>query len=124
MHMSTIALTNENHDDTVQKDGTVLIDFWAGWCVPCQRFAPIYEESSEDHQEVTYAKVDTEDQQELAARYGVTQIPTLVAYRDGIPVFQQAGALPQAALEDLIGKIDALDMDEVKKTYAEAQQQN
>jgi thioredoxin 1 len=122
--MATIALTNDNHDDTVQKDGTVLIDFWAGWCVPCQRFAPIFEESSEDHQDVTYAKVDTEDQQELASRYGVTQIPTLVAYRDGIPVFQQAGALPQAALEDLIGKIDELDMDEVKKTYAEAQQQN
>ncbi|PWH05880.1 thioredoxin [Brachybacterium endophyticum] len=120
--MATVTLTSENHDETV-KDGIALIDFWAGWCVPCQRFAPIYEESSEQHEEVTFAKVDTEDQQELAMRYGVTSIPTLVAYRDGIPVFQQAGALPQAALEDLITQIQGLDMDEVRKTYAEAQAQ-
>ncbi|MBK0329832.1 thioredoxin [Brachybacterium halotolerans subsp. kimchii] len=120
--MATVTLTSENHDETV-KDGVVLIDFWAGWCVPCQRFAPIFEQSSEDHGDVTFAKLDTEDQQELAMRYGVTSIPTLVAYRDGVPVFQQAGALPQAALEDLISQVQGLDMDEVRKAYAEAQAQ-
>ncbi|MFE5777419.1 thioredoxin [Brachybacterium sp. NPDC056505] len=120
--MATVTLTSENHDETV-KDGVVLIDFWAGWCVPCQRFAPIFEQSSEDHSDVTFAKLDTEDQQELAMRYGVTSIPTLVAYRDGVPVFQQAGALPQAALEDLISQVQGLDMDEVRKAYAEAQAQ-
>ena len=117
--MSTVTLTSQNHDETVQ-DGIVLIDFWAGWCVPCQRFAPVFEEASDKHEDVTFAKVDTEDQQELAMRYGVTSIPTLVAYRGGIPVFQQAGALPGNALEDLIGQIRNLDMDEVKKAYAEA----
>src|SRR5699024_7026576 len=119
--MATLTLTNENHDKTVE-DGIVLIDFWAGWCVPCQRFAPIFEESSETHEDVTFAKVDTEDQQELAMRYGITSIPTLVAYREGNPVFSQAGALPQSALEDLIGQIRNLDMDEVRKAYAEAQE--
>ena len=113
--------TTENHDKTVE-DGIVLIDFWAGWCVPCQRFSPIYEEASEKHEDVTFAKVDTEDQQDLAMRYGVTSIPTLVAYREGIPVFSQAGALPQSALEDLIGQVKNLDMDEVRKAYAEAEQ--
>ena len=117
--MTTTTLTSENHDETV-KDGVVLIDFWAGWCVPCQRFAPIFEKAAEDHPDVTFAKVDTEDQQQLSMRYGVTSIPTLVAYRDGIPVFQQAGALPGPALEDLISKIQGLDMDEVRKAYAEA----
>lgn len=120
--MATVTLTAQNHDETVQ-DGISIIDFWAGWCVPCQRFAPIFEEASEKHTDVTFAKVDTEDQQELAMRYGVTSIPTLVAYRDGIPVFQQAGALPAAALEDLIGQIKNLDMDEVKKAYEEAKAQ-
>ena len=119
--MATLTLTTENHDKTVE-DGIVLIDFWAGWCVPCQRFSPIYEEASEKHEDVTFAKVDTEDQQDLAMRYGVTSIPTLVAYREGIPVFSQAGALPQSALEDLIGQVKNLDMDEVRKAYAEAEQ--
>lgn len=120
--MATTTLTTENHDETVA-NGIVLIDFWAGWCVPCQRFAPIFEQASEDHQDITFAKVDTEDQQQLAMRYGVTSIPTLVAYRDGIPVFSQPGALPQSALEDLIGQIKGLDMDEVRKAYADAQAQ-
>lgn len=120
--MATTTLTAENHDETVE-NGIVLIDFWAGWCVPCQRFAPIFEQASEDHQDITFAKVDTEDQQQLAMRYGVTSIPTLVAYRDGIPVFSQPGALPQSALEDLIGQIKGLDMDEVRQAYADAQAQ-
>lgn len=122
--MATTTLTTANHDDTV-KDGTVLIDFWAGWCVPCQRFAPIFEKASEEHPEVTFAKVDTEDQQQLAMTYGVTSIPTIVAYRDGIPVFSQPGALREADLEDLIGQIGKLDMDEVSAAYekAKAEQQ-
>lgn len=120
--MATTTLTTENHDETV-KDGTVLIDFWAGWCVPCQRFAPIFDKASEAHPEVTFAKVDTEDQQLLAQRYGVTSIPTLVAYRDGIPVFSQPGALREADLEDLISQIGKLDMDEVRAAYEKAKEQ-
>ena len=120
--MATVTLTTENHDTTVE-DGVVLIDFWAGWCVPCQRFAPIFEKSSEEHQDVTFAKVDTEDQQGVGMRSGGTSIPAPRGYREGIPVFSQPGALPQAALEDLIGQVKNLDMDEVRKAYAEAQQQ-
>lgn len=120
--MATITLTTENHDETIEK-GITLIDFWAGWCVPCQRFAPIFEKASEVFEDVTFAKVDTEDQQQLAMRYGITSIPTLVAYRDGIPVFSQAGALPQHQLDELIRQIQGLDMDEVRKAYAEAQEQ-
>lgn len=120
--MATTALTTANHDETV-KDGIVLIDFWAGWCVPCQRFAPIFEKASESHPDLTFAKVDTEDQQQLAAQYGVTSIPTIVAYRDGIPVFSQPGAMREADLEDLIGQIEKLDMDEVAKAYEQAKSQ-
>jgi thioredoxin 1 len=111
-------MTQENHDETV-KDGIVLIDFWAGWCGPCLRFAPVFERVSEEHPEAVFAKVDTEDQQELAAKYGVTSIPTLVIYRDGIPVFGQPGALPEAALQDIIGQVNDLDMDDVRTRYAE-----
>ncbi|MEZ0491408.1 thioredoxin [Kineococcus sp. TBRC 1896] len=123
--MSTQALTLETHDEAV-KDGIVLIDFWADWCGPCKQFAPVFEQASEQHGDITFTKVDTEDQQQLAARYGITSIPTLVAYRDGIPVFGQPGALPAPALEQLIEQVRALDMDQVKQQYAqavEAQQQ-
>jgi thioredoxin 1 len=114
--MATVTMTRTNHDETVV-DGIVLIDFWAGWCGPCLRFAPVFEKASEQHTDVTFAKVDTEDQRELSARYGVTSIPTLVIYRDGIPVFSQPGALPPTVLEDLIGQVRALDMDEVRTSY-------
>jgi thioredoxin 1 len=116
--MATIPLTTENHDATVQ-DGIVLIDFWAAWCGPCRSFAPIFERASEQHTDVTFAKVDTEDQQELAGRYGITSIPTLVIYRDGVPLFAQPGALPAPALEDLVAQTRALDMDDVRAQYAE-----
>ncbi|GAB3615692.1 thioredoxin [Okibacterium endophyticum] len=116
--MSTQALTSQSHD-SVTADGIVLIDFWAEWCGPCHRFAPVFEEASEQHTDITFAKVDTEDQRELASAYGITSIPTLVAYRDGIPLIAQAGALPAAALDDLIAQIRALDMDAVRRDYEE-----
>jgi thioredoxin 1 len=116
--MATVTLTSENHDETV-KDGIVFIDFWAAWCGPCRVFAPIFERASEKHTDVTFAKVDTEDQIELAGRYGVQAIPTLVIYRDGIPLFAQPGALPEPVLEDLITQTRALDMEEIRTKYAE-----
>ncbi|MFP5335666.1 MAG: thioredoxin [Actinomycetes bacterium] len=116
--MATTTMTLENHDETV-KDGIVLIDFWAEWCGPCRQFGPVFERVSEANTDATFAKVDTEDQPELAGRYGVTSIPTLVVYRDGIPVFGQPGALPQPALEDLLRQVRDLDMDQVRARYAE-----
>jgi thioredoxin 1 len=117
--MATIELTLEIHDETV-KNGIVLIDFWADWCGPCHQFAPVFERSSETHPEMTFAKVNTEAQQQLAAEYGISSIPTLVVYRDGIPVFGQPGALPGQALESLIEQVQALDMDDVREKYAAA----
>jgi len=117
--MATIELTKDIHDETV-KDGIVLIDFWAAWCGPCRQFGPIFEASSETHTDITFAKVDTEDQQQLAAEYGISSIPTLVVYRDGIPVFGQPGALPSQALESLIEQVKALDMDDVRVKYEAA----
>jgi thioredoxin 1 len=117
--MSTTTMTLQNHDETVA-DGIVLIDFWAAWCGPCRQFAPVYEKASEANGDITFAKVDTEDQQQLAASYGITSIPTLVGYRDGIPIFAQPGALPGPVLDDVIAQVRALDMDLVRKDYAEA----
>ena len=114
--MATRAMTLDTHDETVS-DGIVLLDFWADWCRPCHQFAPVFEAVSEDNPDATFAKIDTEAEQELASRYGITSIPMLVIYRDGIPVFGQPGALPQAALEDLLGQVRALDMDDVRQQY-------
>jgi thioredoxin 1 len=116
--MATLTMTKDNHDETV-KDGIVLIDFWAEWCGPCRMFAPVYEESSDKHTDVTFAKVDTEDQRELAGMYGIRSIPTLVIYRDGIPVFGQPGAIPGNVLEDLIDQVRGLDMESVRTQYEE-----
>jgi thioredoxin 1 len=111
-------MTQENHDETIS-DGIVLIDFWASWCGPCLRFGPIFERVSEEHADAVFAKVDTEAEQELAAQYGVTSIPTLVVYRDGIPVFGQPGALPEEALKGILGQVRELDMDSVRTQYEE-----
>jgi thioredoxin 1 len=116
--MATLTMTPANHDETV-KDGIVLIDFWAEWCRPCKVFAPIFERASEKYPEITFAKVDTESEPQLSGMYGVTSIPTLVIYRDGIPVFGQPGALPEEVLEDLLKQVQDLDMDEVRTKYEE-----
>lgn len=119
--MATRELTLDTHDDTVS-DGIVLIDFWAAWCGPCRSFAPVYEQVSEANPDVTFTKVDTEAEPELAGRYGISSIPTLIVYRDGIPVFGQPGALPRPALETVLEQVRGLDMDDVRTQYAAQQQ--
>src|SRR3954466_7918687 len=116
--MASTTLTAENFEKTILEKGTVLIDFWAEWCGPCKRFGPVFEESSENHPDIVHAKVDTEAEQELAAELQIFSIPTLMGFRDGILVFNQAGALPAPALAQVVDAIQALDMDEVRATIA------
>ncbi|THV33909.1 thioredoxin [Glycomyces buryatensis] len=113
--MATVALTKDNFEETVTGNDIVLVDWWADWCGPCKQFGPTYEKSSETHTDVVYGKIDTEDQPELSAEAGIQSIPTLMAFRDGILLYSQPGALPAAALEEVISKVKELDMDEVRK---------
>lgn len=112
--MATKELTAADFEQLTSGEGIVLIDFWAAWCGPCVRFAPTYEKVSERHPDVTFGKVDTEAEQDLAMEFQIRSIPTLMAVRDGVMVFRQAGALPEQALESLIEQVRALDMDEVR----------
>ena len=116
--MATVTLTSTNFDETVQSSDIVLIDFWASWCGPCRAFAPVFSDASEEHQDITFAKVDTEDQQELAARFGIMSIPTLMVFRDQVLLYAQPGALPAPVLTDLIRQVRELDMDEVRRQVA------
>jgi thioredoxin 1 len=117
--MSTVALNSTTFDERVG-EGITLIDFWASWCQPCVRFAPVYERISDKHADIVFAKVDTEAEQDLAMRFQISAIPTIMAVRDGVIVYSQPGALPEQALESLIEKVRDLDMDEVRATAESA----
>jgi thioredoxin len=120
--MATVALTNETFAATVERDGIVLVDWWASWCGPCRMFAPTYEGAAERHADIVFGKVDTEAEIELAGAAQIMSIPTLMAFRDGVLLFSQAGALPDAALENLIEQVRALDMDAVRAEIAASKQ--
>lgn len=118
--MSTVEITKDNFEETITKNSIVLLDFWASWCGPCRQFGPIFEEASEENADIVFGKIDTDAQQELAGGAQITSIPTLMAFRDGIAIFKQAGALPAPALKDLIKQIKELDMDQVRADIAAA----
>jgi thioredoxin 1 len=117
--MSTVELTEATFEETVTGNDIVLVDWWASWCGPCHMFAPVFEAAAEANEDITFGKVNTEAQQGLASMAGIMSIPTLMVFREGVLVFSQAGALPAAALDDLIGQVRALDMGEVHRAVAE-----
>ncbi len=119
--MATVEITKDTFEDTITSNDIVMIDFWAPWCGPCKSFAPIYEAISEKHDDVVFAKVNTEDEQELAASFQIRSIPTLMIMREKVVIFSQAGMLPENALEEIIGKTKALDMDVVRSDIEKQQ---
>ncbi|MFC1673666.1 thioredoxin [Pseudomonadota bacterium] len=121
--MASFPLTTDNLDSTIQDNDVVLIDFWADWCGPCKTFGPIFEEASEKHADVAFAKCDTEAEQVVAAQFGIQSIPTVAAFREQILVFAQPGALPAEALEELLTQIKALDMNDVRAQIEKAQKE-
>jgi thioredoxin 1 len=119
--MSTITLTKDSIDEVIAGEGITLVDWWADWCGPCKQFAPVYEAASEQHTDVVFGKIDTDAEQELAGAAQISSIPTLMAFRDGILVFSQPGALPAAGLEQVITAVKDLDMDDVRRQVAAAE---
>jgi len=119
--MATIELTKENFDQTINGDKTVIIDFWAPWCGPCRGFAPVFEKASESHPDVVFAKINSDEQQELAGAFNIRSIPTLMVFREKVILFQQAGALPGQALEQVLAQAKSLDMAKVHAEIAAQQ---
>ncbi len=120
--MATVDLTLETFETTIKEPGITLVDFWAEWCGPCKMFGPIFEKVSENHPEIRFTKVDTEANQELSSMAGISSIPTLMIFRDGVLLFNQAGALPEPALKDIIEKVQALNMDDVRAELEKGQE--
>ena len=116
--MTAVALTQDTFEATIEQDGIVLVDWWASWCGPCRQFAPVFEAAAEANPDIVFGKIDTEAEPQLSASARIMSIPTLMAFRDGILVFSQPGALPAPVLDDLIGQVRALDMDEVREQLA------
>ena len=116
--MATVELTKENFQDVVGQNDFVIVDFWAPWCGPCRSFAPTYEAASEKHSDIVFAKVNTEEEQDLAAYFQIRSIPTLMIFRERVIIFSQPGMLPASAFDDLIGRAQALDMEQVRKDIA------
>lgn len=121
--MATVELTTDNFKDVVENNNMIIIDFWASWCAPCRSFAPTFEAASEQHADIVFAKVNTEEQQELAAAFNIRSIPTLMVFREKVIVYADAGALPAAGLQQLIDGVRSLDMDAVRAEIAAQEQQ-